>query len=78
MQTYTNLSQALKEQDKVQVLDLRDQGLTEIPVEISQLTSLTQLNLAENLIELIPLELCQLTNLTRLDLAGNPDPGDSP
>ncbi len=38
MQTYTDLSQALKEQDKVQVLDLSNQGLTEIPPEIGQLT----------------------------------------
>ena len=34
MQTYTDLSEALKEQGKVQVLDLSNQGLTEIPVEI--------------------------------------------
>ena len=40
MQTYTDLSQALKEPDKVQILDLEDQGLTEIPVEILQLTNL--------------------------------------
>ena len=46
MQTYTDLSQALKEQNKVQILDLSNQGLTEIPVEIFQLTSLTILYLA--------------------------------
>ena len=44
MQTYTDLSEALKEQGKVQVLDLSNQGLTEIPVEIGQLTNLTNLN----------------------------------
>ena len=43
MKTYTDLSQALKEQDKVQVLDLSHQGLTEIPVEVFQLTNLTRL-----------------------------------
>ena len=48
MRTYTDLSQALKEQDKVQILDLSNQGLTEIPVEIFQLTNLTQLNLGSN------------------------------
>ena len=46
MQTYTDLSQALKEQNKVQILDLSNQGLTEIPVEIFQLTILTILYLA--------------------------------
>jgi len=38
MKIYTDLSQALNEQDKVQVLDLSNQGLTEIPPEIGQLT----------------------------------------
>ena len=48
MQTYTDLSQSLKELDKVQVLDLSNQGLAEIPeipeipAEIGQLTDLTQ------------------------------------
>ena len=71
MQTYTDLSQALKEQDKVQVLDLNNQGLTEIPVEIFQLTSLTELNLAYNQIKTIPPEVFQLTNLNVLRLAMN-------
>ena len=31
MQTYTDLSGALKEPDKVQILDLKDQGLTDNP-----------------------------------------------
>ena len=62
MQTYTDLSQALKEQDKVQVLDLSNQGLTEIPVGIFQLTHLTELHLTENQIREIPLELFQLTH----------------
>ena len=57
MKTYTDLSQALKEQDKVQVLDLSNQGLTEIPVEILRLTNLTILNLAYNQIETIPPEI---------------------
>jgi len=68
MKTYTDLSQVLKEQDKVQVLDLSKQGLTEIPVEVFQLTNLTRLSLGNNQIEVIPPELCQLTNLTKLDL----------
>ena len=57
MQTYTDLSQALKEQDKMQVPDLSNQELTEIPVEAGQLTHLTELYLWENQIETIPLKL---------------------
>jgi len=71
VKTYTNLSQALKEREKVQVLDLSDQGLTEIPVGIFQLTSLTELHLADNQIEVIPPELGQLISLTQLRLADN-------
>ena len=48
MQTYTDLSEALKEQDKVQILDLSNQGLTEIPLEIGDLINLTALNLKDN------------------------------
>ena len=65
------MSQALKEPDKVQILDLKDQGLTEIPIEVFQLTSLTQLVLAGNQIEVIPLEIGQLNNLETLDLSSN-------
>ena len=43
MRTYTDLSEALKEPDKVQTLDLSNQGLTEIPAEVGQLTNLTRL-----------------------------------
>ena len=52
MKTYTDLSQALKEQDQVQVLDLSNQGLTEIPVEIFQLNNLTDLRLHNNQINI--------------------------
>ena len=48
MQTYTDLSEALKEQDKVQILDLSNQGLTEIPPEIGNLINLTSLNFKDN------------------------------
>ncbi len=51
MRTYMDLSEALKEPDKVQTLDLSNQGLTEIPVEVFQLTNLTQLRLGNNRIE---------------------------
>jgi Leucine-rich repeat (LRR) protein len=54
MRTYTDLSEALKEPDKVQTLDLNNQGLTEIPVEIFQLINLIELRLAGNQIKVIP------------------------
>ena len=71
MQTYTELSQALKEHDKVEFLDLEDQGLTEIPVEIFQLANLTVLDLGNNQISVIPPEIGQLTSLTTLGLGDN-------
>ena len=48
MKTYTDLSAALKQRDKVQVLDLSNQGLHEILPEIGQLTNLTELHLGYN------------------------------
>ena len=57
MKIYYSLTEALKEPDKVQVLDLSNQELTEIPVEAGQLTHLTELYLWENQIETIPLKL---------------------
>ena len=69
MKTYTDLSQTLKEPDKVQVLDLSNQGLTEIPVEVFQLTNLTQLGLGNNQISEIPPEIGQLINLTHIGIA---------
>ena len=63
MKTYTDLSEALKQRDKVQVLDLSNQGLHEILPEIILLTNLTELHLGYNQIEVIPAEIFQLTNL---------------
>ncbi len=71
MKTYTDLSQTLNEQDKVEFLDLSNQGLTEIPVEIGQLTNLTRLHLTNNQIRGLPTEVIQLTNLTQLNLERN-------
>jgi len=52
-------------------LDLSNKGLTTLPPEIGQLTSLTKLNLSRNQLTSIPLELFQLTSLTELDLGEN-------
>jgi small GTP-binding protein len=53
------------------LLNLNDQGLTELPPEIVQLTSLTRLDLSGNQLTELPPELFQLTNLTSLNLYGN-------
>lgn len=52
-------------------LDLAHTGLTEIPPEVCQITTLQELSLADNeLIEVIP-EIAQLTRLRLLSLRGN-------
>jgi len=40
MKIYYSLTEALKDADKVKILDLSDQQLTVLPVEIGQLTIL--------------------------------------
>ena len=57
--------------EAVTTLDLSEQGLTELPPEIGQLTNLTVLRLSGNQLTALPPEICQLTNLTRLELWSN-------
>ncbi|WP_395742757.1 COR domain-containing protein [Prosthecobacter sp.] len=52
-------------------LDLSDLGLTLLPPEIGQLTSLTQLNLSDNRLSALPHEIGLLTELTALDISNN-------
>ena len=52
-------------------LDLDDLGLTELPPQIGQLTSLKNLNLSKNLLTVLPPEITQLTSLEQL--CGHPD-----
>ncbi len=52
-------------------LDLSKLGLTQIPVELGQLTNLQRLNLSFNKLTQVPVELCQLTKLQTLDLSNN-------
>lgn len=52
-------------------LDLNHWGLTELPPEITQLTSLETLMLSANILTTIPPEIWKLTNLTSLDLTKN-------
>ena len=52
-------------------LDLSNQGLTELPPEIWELTNLTALRLRYNQFTTLPPNITNLTNLTHLDLGGN-------
>lgn len=55
----------------LEVLDLRNNYLTELPKEISKFTKLKSLALSDNQIASIPKELGQLTKLEYLYLANN-------
>ena len=52
-------------------LDLRDEGLFELPPEIGQLTNLVKLYLWRNHLSFVPTEIGQLTNLIELNLGEN-------
>ncbi|MEA5463258.1 COR domain-containing protein, partial [Leptothoe sp. PORK10 BA2] len=55
-------------------LYLSSNQLSQLPPEIVQLTSLTQLYLSSNQLSQLPPEIVQLTSLQSLDLRGNPIP----
>ena len=56
----------------LQHLDLQDNGLTELPEEIRQLTRMSTLNLANNRISLEGIKnLCELSHVQTLDLSEN-------
>jgi Leucine-rich repeat (LRR) protein len=55
----------------IKKLDLSNNKLTQLPVEIVQLTQLTTLHLTNNNITKLPVEIRQLTQLTTLNLSTN-------
>lgn len=69
---YLSLESALATREPVYRLDLRDEGLEELPREIGELTELRELKLNGNRLETLPSEIGNLTNLRKLDLSGNP------
>nr|WP_235596146.1 leucine-rich repeat domain-containing protein [Leptospira weilii] len=71
-QTYSNLTEALKNPKDVRQLDLTAKELTALPKEIGQLRNLQTLNLGSNRLTTIPEEIAQLRNLRTLHLKGNP------
>lgn len=68
-----DLNVALKTPDKITMLDLSMQTpkLTEVPVEVAQLSNLKYLDLSFNRISTFPEEFKKLSNLECLDLSGN-------
>ncbi|EMF80705.1 leucine rich repeat protein [Leptospira weilii serovar Topaz str. LT2116] len=70
-QTYSNLTEALKNPKDVRQLDLAAKGLTALPKEIGQLRNLQTLNLGSNRLTIIPEEIAQLRNLQELYAYGN-------
>ncbi|HLE06384.1 MAG TPA: leucine-rich repeat domain-containing protein [Candidatus Nanoarchaeia archaeon] len=55
----------------LQELILKDQGLTKLPPEVTQLTELRDLNLEGNQLKDIPTSISQLTKLEELNLMSN-------
>lgn len=68
--TYYKLSEALKEADKVNKLDISMQKLTAISSDISKLKNLQCLDLSFNKFSTLPSEMKDLKRLKYLNLAG--------
>jgi len=69
--TYRNLEMALREPDKVVVLDLSRQKLDEFPMEILQFKNLKELYMSKTKLRVIPAEIGQLTELEIVDFSKN-------
>jgi len=68
---YESLEEALKNPDKVYVLDLHNQDLSTFPAEILTLKNLKQLDLRDNNITEIPEGIKELKNLEQLSMFTN-------
>jgi len=68
---YTDLTEALKNPDKVYKLNLRKNKLKEIPPAVFTLTNLQELNLSKNKLTKIPKDISKLTHLELLDVSAN-------
>lgn len=63
------LEEMIKNAKKTLVLDLRDRGLTAIPVEVFSVRKLESLNISANHISELPSTISKLTNLKVLDIS---------
>ncbi|HAI76251.1 MAG TPA: hypothetical protein DCM08_08380, partial [Microscillaceae bacterium] len=68
---YRSMAEALAEPEKVIILDLSDQKLTQVPGGISQLRALEQLYLSNNKLSSIPDDISNCKQLKILMLNGN-------
>lgn len=68
---FTNLQEAIKEPEKVEVLVLKGRKLDSIPPEIFLMKNLIHLDLSRNKIDSLPPEIGQLTRLEHLELSNN-------
>ncbi len=69
--TFTSLEEALRNPEKVQVLNLGGQDLTALPAEVGKCRNLRKLILQGNKLTTLPAEIAQLTQLQELDLYDN-------
>ncbi len=68
---YTDLSDALKNPDKVYKLNLRRQKLKEIPKDVFKLKNLQELNVSKNKLKNLPKKLDTLKNLEVINASAN-------
>ena len=68
---YDSFEEAFKTPEKVTVLNVSKQKLTQLPTNIDQLTNLRKLVLSENKIKVLPASIVKLKKLQRLEIAKN-------
>ncbi|MFM2135189.1 MAG: scribbled planar cell polarity protein [Bacteroidota bacterium] len=68
---FTNLQEAIKDPEKVEVLVLKGRKLDSIPADIFRMVNLIHLDLSRNKIDSLPAEIGMLTRLEHLDLSNN-------
>lgn len=69
--SYNDLEKALQNIEKVEILNLSNQSLTQFPLEIIKFKNLHTLNISQNELEDLPMEISQLTQLKILDVSSN-------
>lgn len=69
--TFNSLEEALRNPDKVRVLNLGGQKLETLPADIGKFKNLRKLILQGNKLTALPAEIAQLTQLQELDLYNN-------